>query len=209
MMPLCDGRDRCSMRRDDQTTPSTREKKMTRIPVLEREDMDADQQAVYDKVKTTNAVIGSGPAVGYSYSPEVWRLHNEASTHLVNGPLTGEQVRLIALMTIHHWKAPYPWNAQAKRALAAGVDIADIETLNDGARPDFADAADGAVFDMTSELLASGNLSDAGFKAAEAALGHRRMVEVVHTIAHFCETALMANLVGAVPPADAVTKLKG
>jgi len=181
---------------------------MTRIPVLERADMEADQQAVYDKVEATGAVIGTGPAVGYSYSPEVWRLHNEASTHLVNCTLTGEQVRLIALMTVRHWKAPYPWNAQAKRALAAGMSPADIEKLNDGKRPDFDNAADGAVYDVARELLASGTLSDKGFKAAEAVLSHRTMVEIVNTISHFCETALMANLVGAVPPADAVTKLK-
>lgn len=182
---------------------------MTRIPVLDRADMDADQQAAFDKVKASNAVIGTGPAVGYAYSAEVWRLHNEASAHLVNGPLTGGQVRLVALMTVRHWKAPYPWNAQAKRALATGMEKATIETLNDGGRPDFADPADAAVFDMTQEMLANGTLSDAGFRAAEAALGYTRMVEVVHTIAHFCETALMANLVGAVPPADAVTQLKG
>jgi len=181
---------------------------MTRIPVLSRDQMNAEQQAVYDKVKASNAVIGSGPAVGYAYSAEVWRLHNEASAHLVNCTLTGEQVRLISLMTVRHWKAPYPWNAQAKRALATGLDPAIIEALNNGVRPDFDDATDAAVYEATRELLATGTLSGDGFKSAEAALGHKRLVEIVHTISHFCETALMANLVGAVPPADAVSRLK-
>ena len=58
------------------------------------------------------------------------------------------------------------------------------------------------------ELLATGNLSDEGFAAAKATLGLERLVELVHAIGHFCTTAMMANVVGAVPPADAVSRLK-
>jgi hypothetical protein len=181
---------------------------MTRIPVLEREDMNPAQQAILDKVARNNARIGYGPAIGYSYSAEVWRLHNESSTHLLDCSLTPRQVRIVSLLTVHHWNAAYPWNAQAKTALGAGLDIAEIERMNEGRRPGFADAVDGAVFDAATELLATGNLSDAGFKAAEATLGYTRLSEVIHTIGHFTTTAMMANAVGATPPADAVTTLK-
>jgi hypothetical protein len=34
------------------------------------------------------------------------------------------------------------------------------------------------------------------------------MTEIVHTIGHFCTTAMMANLVGVEPPEDAATFLK-
>ena len=55
-----------------------------------------------------------------------------------------------------------------------------------------------AVHAATRELLATGNLSDEGFKAAEQSLGPVRLAEIVHTIGHFSTTALMANAVGAV-----------
>ena len=111
-------------------------------------------------------------------------------------------------MTVRHWKAAYPWSAQAKTALGAGLDAAIIEAINEGAQPDFADETDAAVHAAARELLATGNLSDDGFKAAEAALGYVRLVEVVHTIGHFCTTAMMANVVGAEPAADAPSQLK-
>lgn len=181
---------------------------MTRIPALDREEMNADQQAILDKVAGNTGRIGFGPAIGYAYSAEVWRLHNESSTHLLNCSLTNAQVRIISLTTARHWKARYPWSAQAKQAVGAGLDLAVIEAINEGKQPDFASEEDAAVFAVTKELLATGNLSDAGFKAAEEKLGFLRLVEIVHTIGHFCTTAMMANLVGVEPPEDAITFLK-
>ena len=181
---------------------------MTRIPVLSRDEMNADQRAILDKLEAKNARIGFGPAIGYAYSAEVWRLHNESSTHLLDCSLTPVQVRIVSLMTVRHWNAAYPWSAQARTALGAGLDPAVIEAINAGEPPDFGDETDAAVYAAARELLASGNLSDAGFRAAEAALGFTRLVELVHTIGHFSTTALMANMVGAVPAADAPSLLK-
>ena len=170
--------------------------------------MNPAQQAILDKVAANNARVGYGPAIGYAYSAEVWRLHNESSAHLLHCSLTPQQIRIISLMTVHHWKAAYPWNAQAKTAMGAGLDAAVIEAINAGTQPKFADKTDAAVHAATRELLATGNLSDESFKAAKATLGLERLVEIVHTIGHFCTTAMMANVVGAVPPADAVSRLK-
>jgi len=181
---------------------------MTRIPVLSRDEMNADQQVILDRISANNARVGFGPAIGYSYSAEVWRLHNESSAYLLDCSLTGAQVRIISLMTVRHWKATYPWSAQAKTALGAGLDSAIIEAINEDVQPDFADETDAAVHVATRELLATGNLSDDGFNAAKAALGYVRLVEVIHTIGHFCTTAMMANVVGAEPAADASSHLK-
>ena len=181
---------------------------MTRIPVLSRDEMNEDQQAVHDRIVERNARVGFGPAIGYAYSAEVWRLHNESSAHLLDCSLTPAQVRIISLTTVRHWNAAYPWSAQAKTALGAGLDPAVIEAINEGAQPDFDSAADAAVYEAARELLASGTLSDKGFEKAEAELGHKRLVEIVGAIGHFCTTAMVANLVGVEPAADAPSHLK-
>ncbi len=54
----------------------------------------------------------------------------------------------------------------------------------------------------------TGTLSDDGFNSAEAAFGHRRLLEIVGAIGHFCTTALMANVVGAEPAMDAPSHLR-
>ena len=181
---------------------------MTRIPPQNRDEMDADQQAILDRIVSKNGRVGFGPAIGYAYSAQVWRLHNESSAHLLDCTLTAPQVRIISLMTVRHWNAAYPWSAQAKTAINAGLDITNVEAINSGEQPAFDDKTDAAVYAATHELLATGNLSDDGFKAAEEALGHKRLVEVVHTIGHFCTTGMMANIVGVEPAPDAPSHLK-
>ena len=181
---------------------------MTRIPALSRDEMNDDQRAIHDRIVAGNGRVGFGPAIGYAYSPAVWQIHNMSSAHLLDCSLTPAQVRIVSLMTVRHWKAAYPWSAQAKTALGAGLDPVVIEAINEGERPDFDDVTDGAVYDATRELLATGTLSDDGFKSAEAALGHTRIVEIVGAIGHFCTTGMMANVVGVMPAADAPSHLK-
>jgi len=166
------------------------------------------QQRVHDKVAASTGRTGRGPSVGYAYSPRLWELHNDSSAHLLDCSLTPTQVRIAALMTVRHWNAAYPWSAQARTALAAGLDPAAVEAINEGAEPDFADPADAAVFATARELLATGTLGEAGFRAAESALGYARLADVIGTIGHFCTTAMMANVVGAEAPPDAPSFLK-
>jgi 4-carboxymuconolactone decarboxylase len=181
---------------------------MTRIPAQSRDDMGADQQAIYDRIVGDGGRVGFGPAIGYAYSAGVWDVHNRSSAHLLDCSLTAVQVRIVSLMTVRHWNASYPWSAQAKTALKAGVDAAVVEAINAGEQPVFDDATDAAVHAAARELLASGTLSEDGFKAAEDALGYQRVVEIVGAIGHFCTTAMMANVVGVTPAADAPSHLK-
>jgi len=181
---------------------------MARIPVLSRDEMNAEQQRVYDATLAATGRVGRGPSVGYAYSPGLWQVHNASSAHLLDCSLTPAQVRIVSLMTARHWNAAYPWSAQAATALAAGVDRAVVEAINAGEQPEFTDSADEVVHAVTRELLATGSLGDDIFKAAESAIGYQRLADVVGVIGHFCTTALMANVAGATPPGDAPSKLK-
>ncbi len=65
---------------------------MLRIPVLSRNEMDAEQQKVYDATVATTGRVGRGPSVGYAYSPGLWQVHNASSAHLLDCSLTQAQV---------------------------------------------------------------------------------------------------------------------
>ena len=114
----------------------------------------------------------------------------------------------MSLMTARHWNAAYPWSAQAETALPAGVERTVIEAINAREQPKFTDRADEMVHAVTRELLATGWLADEIFKAAESTLGYKRLADVVGVIGHFTTTAMMANVVGAEPRADAPSLLK-
>jgi len=181
---------------------------MYRVPALSREQMDAEQQKIYDATVATTGRVGKGPSVGYSYSPGLWGVHNASSAHLLDCSLTQAQVRIVSVMTARHWNAAYPWSAQASQALAAGVDRAVIDAINAGEQPKFTDSADEIVHAVTRELLSTGSLRDDLFKTAESTIGYRRLADVIGVIGHFTTTAMMANFVGAEPPKDASSYLK-
>jgi hypothetical protein len=61
---------------------------------------------------------------------------------------------------------------------------------------------------VTLELLAGGNLGDAGFDKAVAALGHQKLVDTVGAVGHFCMVCMMANTVGATTPDGVPVTLK-
>jgi hypothetical protein len=183
--------------------------KMSRIPVLERDKMDAEQQRVHDEISaTTTGRVGHGPAIGFAYSPGLWECHNTTSKHQANCSLTPSQVRIASLMTVRHWNAAYPWSAQARSARNVGLDQGVIEAINAGAQPDFTDSVDKMVHAVARELLKTGTLSTDLFKAAETTMGYRCLADTVGVISHFSGTAMMANVAGAVPPGDAASKIK-
>ena len=181
---------------------------MSRIPVLSRDEMDPEQQKVYDETVAMTGRVGRGPSVGYAYSPGLWRVHTASSAHLSDCSLTPAQVRIVSLLTARHWKAAYPWSAQAAGALAAGLDRDVIEAINAGEKPKFRDRTDEMVHAVARGLLATGSLGDDMFKAAESTLGYQRLADVVGVIGHFSTTSMMANVVGAEPPPDAASHLK-
>ena len=77
---------------------------MSRIPVLSRNEMNAEQQKVYDATVATTGRVGRGPSVGYAYAPGLWQVHNASSAHLLDCSLTPAQVRIVSpqiLMLFH------------------------------------------------------------------------------------------------------------
>ena len=176
---------------------------MTRIPALARDDMDDEGKRVYDETVAATGRVGRGPAVGYAHAPGMWETNNTATEYFENRcSLTLPQLRMVALLVARRWNAAYPWAAQARMALQAGLDRGTVDALNARERPDFASREDAVLHDAAREILETGTLGDAGFAAAEDTLGYRRMADLVGVIGHFCKTAMMANVVGAEAPDD-------
>ena len=182
---------------------------MPRLPLLKREEMDAEQGRVYDNVLKTTGRVSGGPSIAYAYAPDLWETSNLASAYFDNrSSLSPAQLRIAALVTVRHWNSDFPWAAQARMALSAGVDAAAVEAINARQTPKLASKEDEAVYKVAKEMVETGNLSDSSFNAARGVLGERKLVDAVAAVGQFCKTAFMANLGGATAPADAPSKLK-
>jgi hypothetical protein len=75
---------------------------------------------------------------------------------LSSGPPSRREQQIVNLVVARHWNARYPWFAQVRASLAAGIDQAVIDAINARKTPSLADARERTCFAVASELLAKG-----------------------------------------------------
>lgn len=181
---------------------------MARIKVLDRADMNAEQGRVYDAAKASNSPVG-GPYYAYIRLPKLFEAAQNMRATLASGPLSRREQQLVNLAVARHWGARYPWFAQVRASLAAGIDQTTIDTINARKTPNIADARERTCYSVACELLANKSLSDNTYAAAEKAMGEEGLVALIAATGAFSMTCMTANTFGIDPPADNPTPLDG
>ena len=179
---------------------------MTRIKILEREEMNEEQGRVYDEAKASGGPVG-GPYTAYIRHPELMLRMQDLRNCLQNGPLNARERQIAHLAIARYWGAKYPWFAQARASLAAGVEQNIIAAINTRKDPGLDDPREQAAYEVTRELLVDHGLSDATYAAAEKALGLDDLVALVVTVGQFSTTCCTTNAFDVSPPDDAPTPL--
>src|SRR5439155_7284679 len=153
---------------------------MTRIAIIDRADMNAEQARVYDAAKQSSGIVG-GPYLAYIRLPKLFEAGQNLRASLSSGPLSAREQQIVNLAVARHWNARYPWFAQVRRSLSVGIDQAAIDAINARKTPSLSDARERTCFAVASELLASKGLSDQAYAAAEKTLGLESLVALVAT----------------------------
>jgi hypothetical protein len=172
---------------------------MTRIAIIDRADMNAEQARVYDAAKQSSGIVG-GPYHAYIRLPKLFEACQNLRACLSSGPLSRREQQIVNLVVARHWNARYPWFAQVRGSLAAGNDQAVIDAINARKTPSLADARERACFVVASELLASKGLSDETYAAAEKTMGLESLVALVASTGSFSMTCLTAATFRIDPP---------
>ena len=179
---------------------------MTRIAIIDRADMNAEQARVYDAAKQAGGPVG-GPYFAYIRLPKLFEASQNLRACLSSGPLSRREQQIVNLVVARHWNARYPWFAQARASLAVGIDQAVIDAINARGTPKLADAREQMCFTVARELLANKHLSDATYAAAEKTMGLESLVALVAATGSFSMTCMTANSFGVEPPAENPTPL--
>jgi 4-carboxymuconolactone decarboxylase len=179
---------------------------MPRISIIDRADMNAEQARVYDKAKESNSPVG-GPYYAYIRLPKLFEAAQNLRGTLAAGPLSKREHQVVNLTVARHWGAKYPWFAQVRASLAAGIEQSVIDAINARKTPNLPDARERTCFVVAGELLASKGLSDASYAAAEKAMGLESLVALVAATGAFSTTCMTANTFGIDPPAANPTPL--
>ena len=179
---------------------------MPRLTILDRAAMNAEQGKVYDAAKGSGAPVG-GPYYAYIRLPKLFEAAQNTRECLAGGPLSARERQVAHLVIARHWGARYPWFAQVRASLAAGISQAVIDAINARKTPDLPDARERMCYVATGELLANKRLSDATYAAAEQTLSLDHLVGLVGTIGAFTMTCLTTNAFDVMPPPENPTPL--
>jgi 4-carboxymuconolactone decarboxylase len=180
---------------------------MTRIPIVDRVDMSAEQGRVYDTAKAANSPVG-GPYYAYIRIPKLFEAAQNMRGCLGDGPLSRRERQIINLVVARHWGAQYPWCAQVRASLVAGVEQEVIDAINARQTPVLPNLRERTCYNVSKELLANKGLTDATYAAAEKVLGIDDLVAAVATTGSFSTTCLTTIAFDVSPPANAPTPLK-
>jgi 4-carboxymuconolactone decarboxylase len=181
---------------------------MTRIAIIDRADMNAEQARVYDAAKQTSGVV-SGPYYAYIRLPKVFEASQALRAAVASGPLSRREHQLVNLAVARHWNARYPWYAQVRNSLSVGIEQPVIDAINARKSPSLTDARERTCFAVASEILANKGLSEQSYAAAEKTMGLESLVTLVSAVGAFSMTCITAATFQIDPPADDPAPLAG
>jgi 4-carboxymuconolactone decarboxylase len=180
---------------------------MTRIAILDRKAMNAEQGKVYDDVKAEGGPLG-GPYWAYIRFPKLMRMLQDVSNLLgADGGMSKRERQIAIMAVIRFWGAAYPWSVQTRAALGMGFSKEQINAINAGGKPDLPDPREKMAYDIAVELLANRKLSEASYAAAAKMFGEKELVTLIATIGQFSMTCLTTIAYDCTPTDDVPYRL--
>ena len=160
---------------------------MARVPYVEREQLDAEGQEIYDRIRRDR----NSPQVSRQFRA---LLHNpKAAGYLTS---MGAQLRfqsalpenlkeMAIVLVAREWNSDIEWTAHAALAERAGVAAASIEAVRTGKAPAGLTQPEQVIARFVHELLRKKNVSDEVFGAAQTLLGTQGVVDLTLTCGYY------------------------
>jgi len=174
---------------------------MSRIKILDRSEMTEEQARVYDSAVASGSPLG-GPYYAYIRLPSLFEGAQGLREAFAGTPLSRREQQVVNLVVARHFSARYPWFAQVRASLQAGIPEAAIKAINAGETPDLPDAAEAMCYAAAREMLDRKTLSDETYAQALKVLGQDRLIAMTAATGSFAMTCLTANVFDIPAPAD-------
>lgn len=166
-----------------------------RIPLVRREELDADGQKAFD-FYTSGTLRGlHGPAGIWLHSPKLAELYQPLDTYLRFGAGLSEPVREACILaTAREFNNAFEWAAHEPEALRVGVPQETIQaiklrTASAEMQPPF-----GTVVELIREAFTAGSVSATTYDAAVALLGVPLLVDLISLAGMYAGTAALLTV---------------
>jgi 4-carboxymuconolactone decarboxylase len=165
-----------------------------RFKPLSYEEMTPAQKTMIEHLLSGPRAGANGPFNVLLRSPEMGDLAQQfgASTRFKSS-LPQRLYELAILVTARYWTSQYEWQAHHRSALQAGLSPAIADAIAQGRHPAVMEKDEEAVYDFSSELLNTKQVSDATFNAAKNAFGERGVVDLIGVIGWYNTVSMLLN----------------
>src|SRR5215470_2963067 len=154
-----------------------------RFKPLRYDELSPVQRAFADREMAGGRKPETGPFNIYLRSPEMAELSRPLSDYLrFKAPMARKLKEIATMLTSRYWGGQYVWYSHRQQALDAGLSPAFIAAMAAGERPANMTPDEATVYDFTTQLLQTRQVSDNNFKAMADLVGERGIVETVGSI---------------------------
>ena len=152
-----------------------------RLPYLQRKDLDAPAQAIFDQLpgRSQDGSLG-GPLAFAAYNPGVAKalldLHNAAVT---GGTLMPRARELAIMVACRETNYSLEWNGHEQAALKAGVDAKILDVIRSRGALTGLDEKDAAIIRLGRQMFSNKKVDSATFAKIVDAFGRRGAMDMV------------------------------
>jgi len=151
-----------------------------RFKPLAYTELTPEQRTFADKEIAGGRKPETGPFNIYLRSPEMAELSRPLGDYLrFKAPMPRKFKEIAIMLTSRYWGGQYVWYSHRQQALDAGLSPTFITAMAAGERPANMSPDEATMYDFCTQLLSTRQVSDTNFKAAQALIGERGIVEIV------------------------------
>jgi 4-carboxymuconolactone decarboxylase len=167
-----------------------------RLPPIPPEQLTPEQKKVLDAIQSGPRGAGvRGPFNALLRSPELCDLVQRVGAYVRYSTSLPRKLNELAIcMAGRKWTAQYEFYAHRLLAIQAGLKPEIADAVANGTRPSGMDTDEAAVYDFATELLNTGQVSDAHYDAIKSRFGERGVMDLVGAVGYYSLVSMVLNV---------------
>ena len=160
-----------------------------------REDLGAEQRAVFDAIAAPRAGAVPAPFHILLESPELASLTQALGAFCrYRTGFAPRHSELMVLIVAAHWQAEYEFAVHAGEARKAGIPEAVIAALRDRVQPPLDDPESELIYEFAQTFFAQNDVPTPLFERAVARFGRPRVVEMAGLLGYYSSLAILLRM---------------
>jgi 4-carboxymuconolactone decarboxylase len=178
---------------------------MSRLPVVDRDALAPDDQAVWDRIAAVRTGV-RGPFGVLMHVPGLaGRVAALEDYFRFDAALPPADRELVIMATAREMNARYPWARHEARGREVGTRTEAIEAVRLNGTLEQLTERERLLVEVVRTLLRTHALPDALYTQALAELGRQQLIETVGLVGHYSLIGLAVNAFDVAPPENSST----